>query len=203
MVTATREAKVRIGRAPATTHGEISHVALRLFLDRGFEQTTIDDIVEAAGIGRRTFFRYFKSKRDLPWGDFDTLVARMRGSLGAVPPATPTVEALREAIMEFNRYPDDELPLHRERMRLLLNVPALVAHSSLRYEEWRQAIAGFVSRRMGVAIDAHAPQSIAWACLGLSLASYEIWLAHDDADLPQLIGEAFDILSESFAPLSL
>ena len=43
------------GRAPATTHGELSHIALTLFLDRGFDETTIDDIVRTAGIGRRTF----------------------------------------------------------------------------------------------------------------------------------------------------
>ncbi len=70
-----------MGRAPATTHGELSHVALRLFLERGFEETTVDDIVQVAGIGRRTFFRYFRSKNDLPWGDFDTLLERMRANL--------------------------------------------------------------------------------------------------------------------------
>lgn len=189
----------RIGRAPATTHGEISHVALRLFLDRGFEKTTIDDIVSAAGIGRRTFFRYFASKSDLPWGEFDALLAQMRRHLAALPDDVPVLDALREAIVEFNDYPEDELPLHRDRMWLLLNVPALFAHSSLRYAEWRQVIAEFVATRTGVAVDAPEPQAIAWACLGLCLASYEQWLAHPDADLRMLIGNAFDLTSAVFS----
>ena len=52
---AASDARARPGRAPATTHGELSHIALTLFLDRGFDETTIDDIVRTAGIGRRTF----------------------------------------------------------------------------------------------------------------------------------------------------
>ncbi|WP_396655785.1 mycofactocin system transcriptional regulator [Microbacterium sp.] len=189
----------RIGRAPATTHGEISHVALRLFLDRGFEKTTIDDIVEAAGIGRRTFFRYFRSKSDLPWGEFDLLLEEMRRHLAALPAELPLLEALRVAIVAFNDYPESELALHRERMWLLLNVPALFAHSSLRYADWRQVIAEFVAGRMGVAVDAPEPQAIAWACLGLCLASYEQWLAHPDADLQALIENAFDLMSDTFS----
>lgn len=189
----------RVGRARATTHGEISHVALRLFLDRGFEKTTIDDIVDAAGIGRRTFFRYFPSKSDLPWGEFDALLEKMRRHLAALPDDVPLLDALREVIVEFNDYPEDELPLHRDRMWLLLNVPALFAHSSLRYADWRQVIAEFVAARTGVAVDAPEPQAIAWACLGLCLASYEQWLTHPDADLATLIGNAFDLTAAAFS----
>lgn len=185
------ETRSRIGRAPATTHGQLSHIALALFLERGFEQTTIDDIVEAAGIGRRTFFRYFRSKNDLPWGDFETMLDGMRAHLAALPHDLPLRDALRTAVVEFNRFPDVEIPVHRERMWLLFNVPSLTAHSTLRYAEWRQVIAEFVAERLGDPPDAIEPQAIAWACLGLSLAAYEQWLAHPDADLLALIDEAF------------
>lgn len=181
----------RMGRAPATTHGELSHIAVALFLERGFEETTVDDIVEAAGIGRRTFFRYFRSKNDLPWGDFDRLLDQMRGHLAALPADLPLRDALRLAVIEFNRFPTDEIPVHRERMWLLLNVPTLMAHSTLRYAEWRQVIAEFVAERLHQPADSLEPQAIAWACLGLSIASYEQWLSHEDADLLLLIDEAF------------
>lgn len=185
----------RIGRAPATTHGELSHVALTLFLERGFDQTTIEDIVAAAGIGRRTFFRYFASKNDLPWGEFEPLLDRMRAHLAAMPDDVPLMEALRLAVVEFNRYPADELPYHRERMWLLLNVPSLRAHSTLRYASWRQVVADFVAQRRGQPPDELEPQSIAWACLGLCLASYEYWLAHEDSDLLVLLDESFRRMS--------
>lgn len=188
----------RIGRAPATTHGELSHIALSLFLERGFEETTVDDIVEAAGIGRRTFFRYFRSKNDLPWGDFDHLLQSMRDHLAGLPDELPLRDALRSAVIEFNRFPADEIPVHRERMWLLLNVPTLMAHSTLRYTEWRQVIAEFVAKRLRESPDALEPQAVAWACLGLSLASYEQWLSHEGADLLALIDEAFRKMGDTW-----
>ncbi|WP_292835411.1 mycofactocin system transcriptional regulator [Microbacterium sp.] len=188
----------RMGRAPATTHSELSHLALQMFLDRGFDETTVDEIARAAGIGRRTFFRYFASKNDLPWGDFDSLLSAMRAQLRSLPPETPLMDAIRVAVIEFNRFPDAELPFHRERMRLLLNVPSLVAHSTLRYAAWRQVIAAFAAERLGSDPDTLEPQSIAWACLGLCLAAYEQWLSQDDADLPRLLDEAFQRLDSAF-----
>jgi len=185
------DARPRMGRAPSTTQGELSHVAFQLFLERGFAKTTIDDIVRAAGIGRRTFFRYFRSKNDLPWGDFDVLLERMRAHLASQPEEIPLRDALRLAVVEFNRFPADELHVHRERMWLLLNVPELLAHSTLRYAEWRQVVAEFAAARLGDRPDALEPQAIAWTCLGLSLAAYEQWLAHEDADLLALIDESF------------
>lgn len=183
-----------MGRAPATTHSELSHIALQLFLDRGFDETTVDDIARAAGIGRRTFFRYFASKNDLPWGDFETLLTGMRGHLHSLPPELSLSDALRLAVIEFNRFPDAELPYHRERMWLLLNVPSLVAHSTLRYAAWRQVVAAYAAERLGDDPDALQPQAIAWACLGLCLAAYEQWLVHEEANLLQLLDEAFRLL---------
>lgn len=181
----------RSGRSPATTHGELSHIALRLFFERGFERTTVDEIATTAGIGRRTFFRYFSSKNDLPWGDFEVLLDQMRAHLRAVDPAEPLIEALRGAVVEFNRFPADELPYHRNRMWLLLNVPSLVAHSTLRYASWRRVIAEYVAERRGERPDDLTPQTIAWACLGICLGAYEQWLAHEDADLLELLDFSF------------
>lgn len=194
----TTEVRIKPGRAPATTHGELSHVALTLFFERGFDNTTVDDIVAAAGIGRRTFFRYFPSKNDLPWGDFVPLLNGMRECLHAIDPNVPLIETLRRAVVEFNRYPEDELPYHRNRMWLLLNVPSLQAHSMLRYAEWRAVIAEYVAERRGEHPSALTPQTIAWACLGLCLGAYEQWLAHDEANLLELLDTAFGTAESVF-----
>lgn len=179
------------GRAPATTHGELSHVAFSLFLEHGFDETTIDDIVRAAGIGRRTFFRYFSSKNELPWGNFSGLLATMRERLAAIDDDVPLMEALRRAVIDFNTFPEHELPYHRSRMWLLLNVPSLNAYSTLKYASWRQVIAEFVAYRRGERPEDLAPQTIAWACLGLCIGSYERWLAEEEADLLQLLDTSF------------
>jgi len=189
----------RIGRAPSTTHAEISHTALRLFIDRGFDRVTVDEISVACGIGRRTFFRYYPSKNDLPWGQFDDLLDGLRDDLRTLGDDLPLAEALREAIIAFNQVPDHELAFHRQRMQLLLHVPTLLAHSTLRYEAWRQVIADYVAERMARSALDHVPQTIAWVCLGISLAAYEQWLREENTSLSDLIGEGFVSSHKLFA----
>jgi len=182
----------------ATSVGHLSHVGLQLFFERGFDETTVDDIAAAAGIGRRTFFRYFGSKNDLPWGDFGALVSAMRDYLDAQDESRPPLEVLREATLAFNRFPPEEVGYHRQRMQLLLNVPSLVAHSTLRYAAWRGVVAEYAARRMGLPVDHLRPQVIGWMFLSAALASYERWLADETSDLPELIESALDELGAVF-----
>lgn len=185
-------------RNRVTSHAELAHVALRLFLDRGFDATTIDDIAHAAGIGRRTMFRYYPSKNDLAWGDFEPLLAQMRARLDAAPDDVGTMQAIRDAVIEFNRYPDAELPYLRARMRLLLETPALVGHSTLRYESWRRIIAEFVARRTGADPADLQPDAVSWAFLAAVLSAYTHWLAHEEDDLLDTIRAALDQLRVAF-----
>lgn len=188
----------RPGRRPATTRDELTHLALELFTANGFDRTTIDDIAAAAGIGRRTFFHYFASKNDLPWGDFDARLEAMRTHLARIPEDTPLMEAVRIATVEFNRMPPEEERYHRERMALLLRVPTLLAHSTLRFASWRQVVAEFAARRLGLAEDALEPQAIAWAALGIALSAYEQWLDHDDSELAELLDRSLRMLNSGF-----
>ena len=128
--------KTTLGRPPSTTREEIAAVALALFAERGFEATTVDEIAAAVGVGRRTLFRYFGSKNDIAWGDFDWVMERLRDALAAGD-GLPLMEALRDGVVESNRYPDEQLPGLRIRMTLITRTPALQAHSALRYAEWR------------------------------------------------------------------
>ena len=188
----------RPGRQRSTSRAELSHIALKLFIEHGFDRTTVDDIAAAAGIGRRTLFRYFASKNDLPWGDFDAGLEGMRQFLRKLPADMPLMDALCAAVIEFNRFPSEEIPYHRERMELLLTVPALVAHSTLRYSAWRRVVAEYAAQRLDLAEDSLEPQAIAWTFLGISLSAYEQWLKHDDADLVELLDAALHMLGRVF-----
>lgn len=176
----------------------LSHVGIQLFLKRGFDETTIDDIAAAAGIGRRTFFRYFASKNDLPWGDFDRLVASMRAHLASDNSEDSLGAVLSRAIIEFNRFPPQELVHHKQRMQLLLNVPELVAHSTLRYSSWRQVIAEYAAIRLGTQPGELRPQLIAWAMLAAAMTAYEQWLDRDESDLSDLLRESLAGLAPIF-----
>ncbi|MDT7653925.1 MAG: TetR/AcrR family transcriptional regulator, regulator of mycofactocin system, partial [Pseudonocardiales bacterium] len=74
-----------------TSRSEIEHIALDLFSERGFDTTTVDDIAAAARIGRRTVFRYYASKNDIPWGAFDEQLDRMRRTFAALPTDLPVM----------------------------------------------------------------------------------------------------------------
>jgi mycofactocin system transcriptional regulator len=180
---------IRAGRRKITTRTEVEHVAFELFASRGFERTTVDDIAEAAGIGRRTFFRYFPSKNDIAWGDFDGQLRTMRKRLSEYPPDRPLLEVIRDALVDFNRIDPAEAPWHRRRMELILTTPALQAHSALRYADWRQVLAEFVATRLDVAPDSLTPQTIAYATLGVALAAYEQWLRVPGSDLCEFLSD--------------
>jgi TetR/AcrR family transcriptional regulator, regulator of mycofactocin system len=188
------------GRRRATSQAELEHVAFELFEANGFEQTTVEDIATAAGIGRRTFFRYFPSKNDVPWGMFELELERMRARLKTCPRDVQLMDAIRVALVDFNQVEPGQIPLHRRRMALILRVPALLAHSTLRFAAWREVIAEFVADRTGQRPDALAPQAIAHAVLGVAVAAYEQWLDNEDAELGALLDAAIRELGAAFAP---
>lgn len=186
------------GRRRITSREELEQTAFALFAAHGFEATTVDEIAAAAGIGRRTFFRYFPSKNDIPWGAFEDELDRMRVRLKACPPEVPLMDAIRLALIDFNRVEPAQVPLHRRRMELILRVPALLAHSTLRFTAWRDVVAEFVADRTGRRPEELAPQAIAHAVLGVSVAAYEHWLDHPAADLGTLLDDAMCQLGGAF-----
>ncbi|GAA1804946.1 mycofactocin system transcriptional regulator [Nesterenkonia flava] len=188
-----------VGRARSTTADTLGRIGLELFIQRGFDNVTVEDIAEAAGIGRRTFFRYFPSKNDLPWGDFDALLCSMHARLAAVPADIPVFDALREAVIDFNRFPAEEIPFLRQRMECLLKTPTLVAHSALRYRAWRQVVADFAAERLGVSGSSHLAMTLGQVCLGISLSAYEEWLEDERLDLAELIDQGFCDMRRVFA----
>jgi TetR/AcrR family transcriptional regulator, regulator of mycofactocin system len=188
------------GRRHVTSRAELEQVAFDLFAANGFEQTTVEDIAAAAGIGRRTFFRYFPSKNDIPWGMFEVELERMRARLKACPPDVHLMDAIRVALVDFNKVEPAQIPRHRRRMELILRVPALLAHSTLRFAAWRDVVAEFVGERTGQRPDSLAPQAIAHAILGVAVAAYEQWLDDEDADLGTLLDSAMRELAAAFTP---
>lgn len=173
-------------------------MAFELFERDGFEATTVDDIARSAGIGRRTFFRYFDSKNDVVWGAFSDQLQRMRDRFHERPDDEPLMDAVRTVVVDFNRVDAAEVPRHRRRMELILRVPALQAHSTLRYAEWRAVVAEFAALRLGVSPAELLPQAIAYAALGVALAAYEHWLARTDVELCELLDTAMAALAQGF-----
>lgn len=192
-------AKINGGRPPSTTHDRVADIALDLFARQGFEQTTVEEIAAAVGVGRRTIFRYFPSKNDMVWGDFDWVLGRLREGLAERGPEVPMMEALRHAAVVSNSYEPEQLPGLRIRMTLITRVPALQGHSMIRYAAWRRVVAEWAAERLDQRHDDLLPQAIAYAALGTAMAAFTRWVRAPDEDLERCLDDAFGALASGFS----
>jgi TetR/AcrR family transcriptional regulator, regulator of mycofactocin system len=185
----------------ADTRARVQQVALELFTRTGFEQVTADEIADAAGISRRTFFRSFATKADAVWGEFGAHVARLERLLAATRDDQPVMASICAAYVEVNDYAAEDLPILRQRMALILGEPALQAHSQVRYADVDRVVAEHVARRTGQSPTALLPRLVATSTRAAATTAFEVWLADGTTTLAHALHTAFDQLALGFPGL--
>ncbi|MEU8806233.1 TetR family transcriptional regulator [Streptomyces violaceoruber] len=177
--------------------------ALELFTERGYEETTVDDIAEAADVSQRTFFRYFASKEDAAF-----FVARLAEShfvraVLARPPEEAPLDALRRALAEswstIGEAVEQLVPLelHMRFYRVIESTPALLAAHLRRATELEEEIARVVAVREGLDVDGDPRPRVVVAVFGAVMRVTErIWSARDDASLAALRDLTADYLDQ-------
>jgi TetR/AcrR family transcriptional regulator, regulator of mycofactocin system len=193
----------RRGRPRGTSARTLELIALRLFTEKGFHETTVDEIAAAAGVSRRTFFRYFDAKSEVLWSEFDSEVATIRATLAGSPADLPVMDAVREAVLAANHYHAEDVPELRLRMQLISTVPDLAASATIHYDAWERAVAEFVARRAGQPADSLYPLAAGRATLAACRAAYERWAARADADLTLYLDAALRALAAGFRETAL
>jgi mycofactocin system transcriptional regulator len=188
----------RRGRPPGTSARELELVALRLFTERGFEDTTVDDIAVGAGVSRRTFFRYFDSKASVLWSEFDHEVDTIRALLNETSGDLSVMDAVRQAVIAANHYSAEDVPELRARMNLISAVPDLAASAAVHYDAWERAISEFVAGRTRQPSDSLYPLAVGRATLATCRAAYEMWASRADADLTVYLDAGLRALSAGF-----
>jgi mycofactocin system transcriptional regulator len=174
-------------------------VALRLFTERGFHETTVDQIAAAAGVSRRTFFRYYEAKSDVLWNEFDAEVEAIRDLLAEMPDTLPVMETVRRAVLAVNHYGTQDVPELRMRMSLLSTVPELVASAAIHYDAWERVISAYVGRRTGQPEASLYPLTVGRAVLAACRAAYDRWSARADANLTAYLDIALRALAAGFS----
>jgi AcrR family transcriptional regulator len=183
-MTPVRRGRSAAGRAQVRR--ELVAAAVTLFTDHGYDETTIDDIATAAGVGRRTFFRYFRSKEDAISPDHEAGLARVAEVLGAAHPDEPTAGlVLRAAETVFELYTDDPA-LSVRRFALTHRVPALRDRESAGVDHYRRLFTRRLRERMED--DLRAAVVAAGVVAAHNVALRE-WLAAGGApaDIPALL----------------
>jgi TetR/AcrR family transcriptional regulator, regulator of mycofactocin system len=188
------------GRPRGTSARELELIALRLFTERGFEATTVEEIAAAAEVSRRTFFRYYDSKAAVLWHEFDGEVSALRTAFAAAPPDLSTIEAIRQVVISVNHYRAADADELRTRMNLIGSVPALQASAGPHYEQWERAVSDFAASRLGQPADSLYPLAIGRVTLAACRAAFDRWVVNADADLTIYLDAALTALSDGFGP---
>ncbi|MBN0039200.1 TetR family transcriptional regulator [Cellulosimicrobium cellulans] len=182
-------------RSRRAVYAEITRVAMELFLDQGFAETTIDQIASRAGISRRSFFRYFGTKEDIVLGDLVDQGALVRAALEAIPLSVPPWQALQEALWEVDRRSgahDTAL----KTARMMYETPSLRARSIEKHLRWQELLVPNIRQRLGIDPDdesdpaADAIVASAIACLDVA---GQIWArSNGSVDLEEMYRKAAD-----------
>lgn len=159
---------------------EIRAVAMNLFAQHGFNETTMDQIAMAAGTSRRTLFRYFKTKEEIVLGDLDHVGTRLRMALEVRPSTEGPWDALRAAFAALQTEPIYEPKRAIEIARMIGQTPSLRAIHADKQARWQQQLVPVLQARMGLEDKGNRPHpravAITSAALSCFLYAIESWI---------------------------
>jgi AcrR family transcriptional regulator len=131
---------------------ELSRHAMKLFIQNGFDQTTIEQIVDPLGVSTRTFFRYFPAKEDLIFAWYEELTGELVQSLVSRPSNEAPFEAVCQALRSLLRYYDRDAKWALAMLRLAKQTPLLVGKSHEKRSMWEAALATALLPRLPKAV---------------------------------------------------
>lgn len=166
---------------------ELTAVAQDLFVAQGYDNTTVDQIAAAAGMSKRTFFRYFPSKDDLVIGKYDLFADRMAEALDARPRNEPVWESLRRMFDITLDYVQDEHQRARNDAMdgIVRSTPQLYARYLEKMQRVQELLVGRVAVRLND--DEHdpadpRPAAIVGAAFACMQAARQAWFASDRSE---------------------
>jgi AcrR family transcriptional regulator len=176
-------------RKKLKTRAAIQREAMHLFLERGFDATTIEDIAEAAEISPSTFFNYFPSKEEVVFQDeLDPLIL---AAFKAVPDGTPPVAALRKAMSSvFKTLTAEQHTLMRQRVVLMSSTPELRSAMLGQFADLVDQIAQLIATRVNHPASDFALRNLAGALLGVMMSVMLVVADDPKADFVEAADQA-------------
>jgi AcrR family transcriptional regulator len=166
-----------------TTRDRLAQAAFDLFNERGYEQTTIDDIAERAGLGRATFFRHYRSKEDVIFPDHDQLLDQVRDRLRSASHSSALAAACDAVRLVLLHYLD-EGDLARRRYALTSKVPALRDREIVSVARYQRLFREYIAGRTADRSESPALQAELMAAAVASAHNHVLrrWLRGDSTD---------------------
>ena len=193
-------------RKRVKTHARIQAEAVRLFLEHGFDATTLDDIAIAADVSRRTLFHYFVSKEEIVFStrsDFPDLIAE---AVRRRPVDEPLLDMVENVLRDLaTHYQSTQA---RGLARLIHDTPTLRAGEQAKYEKVEHMLVRALADRKGLPDSDLACRVTAAVAIGMLKLSIEAWLSEKDAGSDRFGMAAFATLRsvlggvDKFEPVS-
>ena len=181
-----------MSRWQPNARGRLEQAAYELFLGQGYEETTVADIAKRAGLTERTFFRHYADKREVLFGGSAALRDELLRVLEGLPPALPTIEAVRLAVEAMSSLMNGRRAAARERHRVVAAHADLQERELIKRATLTAALAQALHRR-GV------PEPTASLAADMGMAVFYVGFGHwlddpADRELVEIVHEGFDQL---------
>ncbi|WP_188132574.1 TetR family transcriptional regulator [Streptomyces boluensis] len=178
-------------RTRRAVRAELAEVAIGLFARRGFDETTVEDIAQAAGMTKRSFFRYFPTKEDVVFDGVDLTGEKVVADIAARPADEDPWDSLRHVLRAWQ----EEIHASErvlDTLRLIEATPALVGRLHQRRAEWRRRVSDALQGRPGADIDPYTADLLTNAATAVLDAVSSQWMRSDGhANRPALLDRGF------------
>lgn len=171
---------------------EIARAAWDLFGSRGYEAGTVDEIARAAGVSRRTFFRYFSSKEDVVVGTSDALAEAVLAAFACRPPREPPLVAIQRAIRPVVVSRLAEAGQARAIIRLLRESRTLRRAMLERHARMEERLAVLLAKRLGADLRKDpTPALLAFVTRALMDTAFNVWFDQRPRDPGAMVDDLF------------
>jgi AcrR family transcriptional regulator len=171
--------------------GRLERAAMELYIERGFEQTTVAEIAARAGLTERTFFRHFADKREvLFWGQ-GLLQELILGAMAKALESAPPIDAIAVALEAAGAALEERREAARQRQAVIVANPELQERELIKLATLSSAMADVLRQR---GVTEPAASLAAEAGIAVFRVAFERWVSASDRDLPHFIRESLDEL---------
>ncbi|MGW3965502.1 TetR family transcriptional regulator [Amycolatopsis sp. NPDC005003] len=178
-----------MGRWEPGAEDRLREAALALYLERGFEQTMVNDIADRAGVTARTFFRYFADKREVLFGKAAELAEKSLAALEAAPASASTLEVVAAALDAAAETIGTDRALARQRHAVIMANAELRERELIKLAQMSAALAEGLRRR---GTGDHEAGLAAETGTAVYRVAFQRWVdATDDLDLREAVRQSF------------
>ncbi|WP_042378185.1 TetR family transcriptional regulator [Streptacidiphilus melanogenes] len=163
-----------MGRWEPNGRGRLAQAALDLYVERGFDQTTVAEIAERAGLTERTFFRHYADKREVLFDGSAMLQQLMVDAAAAAPDDASPLEATAAALVAVGEMFDERREFARRRHSVIVANPELQERELIKLARLTEAIAATLRER---GVGEPAASLTAQAGIGVFHVSFQRWVA--------------------------